>query len=207
MAAYTIVTGNVIMVQAFGKLYGQRIMNQFFYEYIDLPVIDNGPAGVLGLLSKFQTDVWTAWKLLVTDSYTLDYLQGTKVYQNRQAYEYRNVGETGSITADVALPPANSFTFSRVGELPGRGKQSALHIAGMGTEDTAGGEWTAAAIERGEAFALAVGATIVGVDTVTPTWKPTNFSFKYQLVRNSIRFVIPDQEVRTVSRRVVRQGI
>lgn len=207
MAAYTITTGNVVMIQAFGNLYGQRIMNQFFYLYKALATRDDGPAAVRGLADNFQTIVWNAWKNLVTDSYELDWIQSTRVYPNRQAYEYKPVNETGLITADVALPPANSLTYSRVGELPGRGKQSSLHIAGMGTDDTLAGEWTAAAITRGSALQTSLVAKLANDIADPDAWWPCNHSFKYPNVENPIRLVFPDNEVRTVTRRVVRQGV
>lgn len=191
------------------RLFGQQIINTFYYQYEGTSTPSTGGrAEVNALLNNFATDDGTniVGSMQQAQSQDLEWetVTGQLVDPVRRPPEFAELDSTVGVLIGDAAPPNSAAVITRYGSFGGRRGNGSLHIAGFVSASINGGSLDGTLISLLNAIALKLTEPINGA---TGVWQPVLWNPGVIGDQNIVFRARPEPQVRVMRRRTVGQGI
>lgn len=200
---------DVVYVGFEGRMYGQRILNTFYYQVSETDGImtrwdayeklNEAFAVALGLKELFLN--------CLSADYTLEKIRYQYVNPSRMVYRSFQVNETGALLGDTETANLCASIERRVGTVDAHAV-GRLQLAGLPSNTTAAGLILPGHLAVLNTLAAFMSFVILAGDTFETAWQPVLFSkvTGQPAVINPIIEAFPHPQVRTMSRRTVGRG-
>lgn len=201
--------GNVIQTIHYYSVDDQTCMNVMYYVIEDLPTVGaedytEGLRAWNQVLIDDAADLVQGWRGMSTTDCTSRFLQSQRISPARGPYVRTITGLAGTRTAPNA-PSAVALSLSKRTEAVGRGRTGHMQLGGLDAAWMSNGRWSEDAMEGAQTMATSMEQlkSWLTDGTMYPVvWSNTGSgSFEY------ITSIVPHDEIRTMRRRAVGQGI
>jgi len=204
MAIANIANGDTVQVVSWGELFGQTILNVFYYvsdgvsgDYVDkltsLMVFADGGTGPIGKI-----------KDMVSDEVGFLRVRAKRVWPNAGPFVELLTGDTGAISG-TCLTANQALVVTKRSTIGGQGRSGSTHVAGVPASQAADGVWDGTALSAAVSLGTAIQADIAA--TPSGTWHPVIAPDLTGTNPNEILQCVPQDSVRVMRRRTLRVGI
>lgn len=208
--AYPITTGSLIELGIAGTLFGQRTLTLFHYRITGTTITDGqaaledwldsltGNIAIGGAYFAACSEDWTGYQL----SAQVIYVPGPSV-QRRPKVVLSITTFPGEV-ASPSLPPGVAAALTRRSEVASRRGLGTIHMPGVPTSFTSGGELSTLGIDS---YTTLGGAFMENPTIGSMTGTPMIYNRSNPADSIQVTSVTPQSTVRTMRRRVVGRGI
>lgn len=205
----SVATNDIVSVNVFATLSGQRVMNTFYYECLaapTLPVDRWTEWGNLNTAIRSVAGWWTQYLACMTPDVTINFARFQTVNPARQIYRQFNLSDVGTFP-DACLTPNLAASVMRRGEFANRRSIGRIQIFGIPTTELSDGLILPGLGVPLNDFASQYNAALT--TSSTAVWVPVLTSVNPTTgarVTTTIVSASPQSTVRVMRRRTVRVG-